>query len=437
MSKLKIIFSTSALLLLLLASCSKEKLEPLLYEGVIKDNYEPIWIMPKDPTGPKLCTNLCPMPVIGDEVIASTHKDGKAGFRRMKIETGKIVWECYLDEELLSNIGLGTGLFSLVNRQSYFVTSDEKCMVFCSKVWQNAGIHVAIDIEHGKLLWAKNIPSSGALHYDGKDHYYCNVENIYTPESSKYTNFYAYKISIADGSMEEVFRCRQTPEYYGSCEAIPFSYHDKDYLFLTEYINKDSSLIGYGNTSNHYGLVHLESGDTLLWADFGTNISFADYIADVHVHNGIVYVFKRLDYVTFDMNKLQFTDTVGLSLYPDLYTCHYFYNDKLLVGIAPPKGLNMVGWSSPIGHIIDVATNAIQRSNIRLDAHASILDDILYYTIDRKLQAVDINTGKTLMDIVVPKCYEAEATSSVYKNARGEKFVIVSSDHCTYCYPGL
>ena len=135
----------------------------------------------------------------------------------------------------------------------------------------------------------------------------------------------------------------------------------------------------------------------------------------------------------------------------DSYTCHYFYKDKLVIGMDLQTSSAQLRedssyyelhrntphhLSEPRGFLVDIATNRVLRY-IHAEEHASILDDILYYTYDRNLYAVDINTGQKLMDIELPKCYQAGPTSSVYKNAKGEKFVIVSSTNCTYCYPGL
>lgn len=88
----------SMLLCIFISSCSDDlKQEPLKHKGVIVGNYEPIWIKPHDPLGSGATSDLCPMPIIGDEIITTTHKDGKTGFCRLKIETGETVWSWFFD----------------------------------------------------------------------------------------------------------------------------------------------------------------------------------------------------------------------------------------------------------------------------------------------------------------------------------------------------
>ena len=133
------------------------------------------------------------------------------------------------------------------------------------------------------------------------------------------------------------------------------------------------------------------------------------------------------------LNSLKFTtqilirsQRVDIGPYIEKLTEIRRNNDNMLLGVLMDDYINFIDVLSQEANI-----------NIHAEEHASILDDILYYTYDRNLYAVDINTGQKLMDIELPKCYQAGPTSSVYKNAKGEKFVIVSSTNCTYCYPGL
>ena len=64
------------------------------------------------------------------------------------------------------------------------------------------------------------------------------------------------------------------------------------------------------------------------------------------------------------------------------------------------------------------------------------MDDILYYAEGHNFYAFDINTGEKKIDQFFSD-YDCSGTSSVYKNAKGEKFVIVSNVDYTYCFPGL
>lgn len=437
------------LLCIFISSCSDDlKQEPLKHKGVIVGNYEPIWIKPHDPLGPGATSDLCPMPIIGDEIITTTHKDGKTGFCRLKIETGETVWSWFFDSTDNNEVqpygeNFGVGFFHLLNGVDYFITNDNKSLIFTS-----GSMHMRINLENGKMMWKKNIHGMTSLHYDGDEFYYINVANVYTPESSKYYNYYAYRVRIADGEIEEVFRNRTEPEFFGDCSAIPFTYSNKKYIFITEETHLDEFLTEH---KNYVGLIDLSTGDTLMWKDF--NSEYIDDIYAVHVHNNIIYVFTRIEYHIFDIDKLEFTQTIPLGKYTyqtntngerynqilDLYYCHYFYNDKLVVGMdrqtlsAESKSGD---YPLPDGFLIDIATNRII-GDINAKWHPGILDDIVYFADNHNLYAYDINTGKKLIDIEIPLCTQAVATSSVYKNTKGEKFVIVASSDYIYCYPGL
>lgn len=459
----KLIFFISILTTLLFSACTDklhERKEPILVDGVIVADHDPVWILPCDSLSlASPISELCPMPILGDEIIVTTHKNGNPGFRRLKIETGEVIWEWYMDKTKLGNeLPFGAGFFSLIHRQNYFITTDNKYLVFSFNpvVTSNMNtIHTVIDIENGKLMWSKNVPSIPKIHYENGDYYYFEGINVYNQEPSEYYNHYVYRSRITDGTIEEVFRCRKMPQIAGWCNGVPFSYRGQNYMFVTEKI----VLTVHPETTSEdsFGLLNLDTGDTLMWGDF--NADYIDEIQDVHVHNNIIYVFKRGNYLIFDIDKLQFTDTIWFGNYSidpnlnihymsDSYECHYFYKNKLVVGVFfASTAMGIPSYHDqhqeepfhlvlPRGYLFDVSTNK-RLHYIHAEHHASIMDDILYYACNHNLYAIDINTGKKLIDMPIPYCVNAASTSSVYKNSKGKKYVIVSSPDYTYCFPGL
>lgn len=386
----------------------------------------PLWIVPNDPLGIDVETSLCPMPVIGDQVIVPTHRDGKPGFRRMKIETGEIVWEWYMES------AKGSGLGMLVERRDFFVTSDSKQMVFRSL---QDSLHVAIDLEKGQMLWC--IERCGTLHYDGGEHYYCGGK----------MNCNAYKVNIADGSIAATYRCRAAEDKDG-CDVCPFSYQGKQYLFVVEYkwggANPELSKFA----TNHFGVVAIDSS-WAIWGDYDIHKTTMlidnqkNIDLDIHQYNDVVYVFNLVDfYCKFDMVQGKMfnhkNEAIGVrySGVADNH-CHTFCDGKMLIGNLEEKELYMRDDSKHAndGAVVDLATGEWMK--IPYHRPTVVMDDAAFFAYGHKLYAVDINTGKILVNINVPGCYRAQATASAYKNAKGERYVILSSTTATYCYQEL
>lgn len=456
-------YSFSALLLLILTACTEklhERKNALMHDDVIVGDYAPIWIAAKDTAHRAVASYLYPMPIIDDEIIVGSHKDGNPGFRRMKIETGEILWEYYFDLQEYGELDTYQGhLFSYLN-SDHIITSDNRHLILSwnpDLYHHNENLYITIDITTGKEIWRKKIPSMGAVQvgYDaGDDYIYCSADNVFSDNgNSKYINRNVYRIRILDGQIEEVFRCRKEPEIFGVCHACPFTCEEKKYLFVTESILLDENLL---EGTLEYGLIDRNTGDTLMWKDDGHEY-ISNQLTGIDVHNDVIYIFNTLGYSIFDINKLQFTNKIllGKSSFDihngkkvnnitDLYNTHYFYKDKLLVGMnfqqthkeeftetqQTPSYLYLPG-----GFLIDVSTNKIIRK-IHAKNHANIMDDILYYAEGHNFYAFDINTGEKKIDQHISD-YECSGTSSVYKNAKGEKFVIISNVDYTYCFPGL
>ena len=457
-------FSFIALFLLIATGCTNElheRKEALKYNGVIVGDYDPIWTVAKDTAHRSNLSHLKPMPIIDDEIIVGSYKDGNPGFRRMKIETGEIIWEWYLNQNEFGEIGLFSGTISVTANKTYIITSDNRYMIF---TWDPdifdpyRKYYLALDITTGKEIWRKNIPSMGSLQvgYDkGDDYIYCSAYNVFSDDgNSKYINRNAYRVRIADGQVEEVFRRRKEPELCAVCDACPFTHDGKKYLFITESVLLDEE--DHDNHTSEYGLIDRNTGDTLMWKDDGHEF-ISNQLTGIDVHNGVIYVFNSLGYSILNTKELAFTNKIllGKSSYElqngkkvartsDLLDCHYFYKDKLIVGMSfqtthnelfPTHQQEPYWIYLPQGFLIDIATNMVLR-NVHAAKHASIMDDILYYAEGHNLYAFDINTGEKKIDQFFSN-YDCSGTSSVYKNAKGEKFVIVSNVDYTYCFPGL
>lgn len=432
-----------------------------MYEGCIVDGYNPVWILAKDiASRSSAWSELNPMPIVDDKIIVGTHKNGCPGFRCLEIETGKVIWEWYANADI-EHSEFGPFL-SCTKGQDYIITSDNKYLIFGwnpTIMQRFEMLHIAIDLTTGKEVWRKKIPSQGSVHigYDANDdYYYCSALNIYTPENSKYYCENVYKVRIADGEVvEEVFRPTSEVELVAHCRALPFTYRERKYLLVSEKIYFD--IEDEDNHTYKYGILDRETKDTLAWHDDADNY-IPDQLAGIHVHNDIVYVMCGLGgYSILDMEKMQFSESYILGKKSheldngkkvqqryDWLECSYIFNNKLVIGMK----FNETGreefsehqlepsWIyQPHGYLIDLATNKVIRK-IHADKHANIMDDILYYAEGHNFYAFDINTGEKKIDQFFSD-YDCSGTSSVYKNAKGEKFVIVSNVDYTYCFPGL
>lgn len=447
---------------LILFSCKTihEKQNPLMYQGCIVDNYNPIWVVAKDTASNSAWSELNPMPIVDDKTIVGSYKNRCPGFRCLEIETGKIIWEWYADANI-ENSKFGAYL-SCTKGQTYTITTDKKYLIFAwnpSLFDQLSMLHIAIDVATGKEVWRKNIPSQGNIHigYDAyDDYYYCSAFNIYTPENSKYHNQNAYKVRISDGQIDEVFRPTTEVKIGAHCRAIPFSLKEKKYLLVTEKIFLDEE--DEDNHTYKYGIIDRQTWDTLAWHD-DADKHLPVQPSAIHVYNDIVYVMFGLGgYSILNLEKKQFTenyiwgkkshnivDGKKVQATADWYTCSYFYNNKIIIGMNFQTTQNLQSHSQdtqlpfhialPRGLLIDASTNKMIK-HVHTEHNPSIMDDILYYTENHNFYAFDINTGEKKIDLYICD-YEASGTSSVYKNAKGEKFVIVSNVDYTYCFPGL
>lgn len=448
----------------MIANCTDrlhERKDALTYNGVIVGDYDPIWIAAKDIAHSSVLSFLYPMPILGDEIIVGSYKNGNPGFRRMKIETGEILWECYIDLQEFGALGAYCGHIFAKESGNYIITSDNRYLILSwnPDIYDPYKNHYfAFDITTGKEIWRKNIPSMGYLQvgYDaGDDYIYCSAYNVFSDDGdSKYPNRNAYRVRISDGQVEEVFRCRKEPKLCAVCHACLFTHEGKKYLFVTEKVLLDEE-----DTDNHtseYGLIDRNTGDTLMWKDNGHEF-ISNQLTGIDVHNGVIYIFNSLGYSILNTKKLIFTDKIllGKSSYEmhngkkvarttDLYQCHYFYKNNLIVGmnfnttlseLFPEHQQDPYWIYLPQGFLIDIATNKVLR-NVHTEKHASIMDDILYYAEGHNFYAFDINTGEKKIDQFFSD-YDCSGTSAVYKNAKGEKFVIVSNIAYTYCFPGL
>lgn len=398
--------------ILIFNACIKDEskeLENCILNGVVVCQ-DPLWKVPHDIEN-RVFATIKPYYTFDGNVIVGTNKAGKFGLRCMEIETGHIIWEHFfnLTDEYL------------IIRDTYF-NAEQKFLVFSLGHWGNIK-HIKLDVNTGEILWESAIETFNTIEAYG-DHYYCTVRSSGDVHQ-------IYKVSIATGQAEYYYETDLPPDPDYNAQrsngAYPFEYNGKECLFI------GIMQMASPNSANYYySLIDANTQERLL-----KHVPIESGLEKVDVHAEDIYVFTGNGYKIFNFETLSFEKEIKL-LDRGEYVYHIFYKDKLILGLDyyGLDGYDDNG-QSHTHFIIDVNTHTKQYGidDINVDP-ASVMDDILYFLSGDTYYAYNINTGKCVLKFD-PSGWETSFCTATYKNAKGEKFVIVDDTRHTYCYEGI
>jgi outer membrane protein assembly factor BamB len=397
-------------LIILFTACQKQVIEePTKYikDGVIVWQ-KPLWSVPHD-TAYYVMSFFKPYFQFDNKVIVETYKDGKGGIRCMEVETGRIVWEKYLGQQVEHH--------SLsLNINNPYLNEESRYLIFSFGPWGDRK-HTRINIDTGATEWEIPLETSASMEGMG-DHYYCTVS---TDEKVNPI----YKVNVCTGEAEHFYSTTLEPHPvspWGKPGAVarPFLYNNKEYLILAEV-----RLIGEPTfvPEHFFSLMDAETKELLV-----EHKPIESPVSKVEMVNGELYLFTGNGYKIFSIETLSVTRDVKLfnsNVETSSYQYHRFYMDKLIVGLSA-------------GHMVvnkNTHTKLFQIDNANVYPSA-ILDDVIYVLPGgQHFWAYNLNTGIQVLNFELE--YKVTACTATYKNAEGKKFVIVSDIGFTYCYEAI
>ena len=407
---------------------------PIVYNGIICDNYPSLWNYyhpVDDPKSPPFVIFADNYPQYNNGKYAIVGTSG--GVISIDIETGKKQWQYPITHDIVS---------------TYFIAPSEEFIIL-----NIDNQFMKVNLSDGTEQWRTPylITRSSDPYYTyshvGDSHIY--IATIVFDDGAESSNrTAAVKLNLQTGDTTHLLRTAPRGDYVDTqCDIRSVMHNGHELWFVIEGLYNQKT----GDDMWQVYLRDAETGDTL-FPPFSPIPQLPQHLKQVYrpqgfaKYNNKVFLYNHMAFTVFDLESMNivhqhcFSNAIPANGPSEFVLEPILIDNKLVIQTRNRQ------WLIDMDSYAILASNENQTGNLigRELPHLpnNMIDGIFYRASGHMFRAFDFENSKELLRMSISNSnnrneYDLHGRCITYKNDKGEVFVLFSNTNETFCYPGL